>query len=140
MPSEPFILVFLHRRMGNQRRVVVLWGGVLLLGSFMEEGFEQGNGEKGLLGLGTMGVNMFKKRVKDLQPGVESYQKKLNISKPRTHDEDLSRRTPYTTLLDPQGVIYEDKLNRKRLMRSDELYKFSDGKKVDEKLGKVRWW
>ncbi|GKA97319.1 hypothetical protein Tco_0825213 [Tanacetum coccineum] len=29
--------------------------------------------------------------------------------------------------LHPQGVIYEDKLNRKRLMRSDELYKFSDG-------------
>ncbi|GJT87395.1 hypothetical protein Tco_1069112 [Tanacetum coccineum] len=27
----------------------------------------------------------------------------------------------------PQGVIYEDKLNRKRLMRSDELHKFSDG-------------
>ncbi|GJT77846.1 hypothetical protein Tco_1044571 [Tanacetum coccineum] len=66
-------------------------------------------------------------RVEDLQLGVESYQKKLNISKPRTCDEDLSRRTPYTTLSDPQGVIYEDKLNKKRLMRSDELYKFSDG-------------
>ncbi|GKA72507.1 hypothetical protein Tco_0778723 [Tanacetum coccineum] len=26
----------------------------------------------------------------------------------------------------PQGVIYEDKLNKKRLMHSDELYKFSD--------------
>ncbi|GKA88891.1 retrovirus-related pol polyprotein from transposon TNT 1-94 [Tanacetum coccineum] len=57
---------------------------------------------------------------------VESYQKKLNISKPRTRKEDLSRRAPYTTLLDPQGVIYEDKLNKKILMRSDELYKFSD--------------
>ncbi|GJU81900.1 hypothetical protein Tco_1284265 [Tanacetum coccineum] len=31
------------------------------------------------------------------------------------------------TALRPQGVIYEDKLNRKRLMCSDELYKFSDG-------------
>nr|GEX45893.1 hypothetical protein [Tanacetum cinerariifolium] len=29
--------------------------------------------------------------------------------------------------LDPQGVIYEDKLNRKRLMHFDKLYKFSDG-------------
>ncbi|GKB23196.1 hypothetical protein Tco_0862597 [Tanacetum coccineum] len=27
----------------------------------------------------------------------------------------------------PQGVIYEDKLKRKRLMRTDELYNFSDG-------------
>ncbi|GJT29036.1 hypothetical protein Tco_0909311 [Tanacetum coccineum] len=34
---------------------------------------------------------------------------------------------PYTTLLEPQGVIYEDKLKRKRLMRTNELYKFSDG-------------
>ncbi|GJV47285.1 hypothetical protein Tco_1437497 [Tanacetum coccineum] len=31
-------------------------------------------------------------RVEDLQLGVESYQKKLNISKPRTCDVDLSRR------------------------------------------------
>ncbi|GKA00396.1 hypothetical protein Tco_0672946 [Tanacetum coccineum] len=60
-----------------------------------------------------------------LQP--RSYQKKLNISKPRTREEDLSRRSPYTTLSDPQGVIYEAKMNRKRLMHSDELYKFSDG-------------
>nr|GEW53811.1 hypothetical protein [Tanacetum cinerariifolium] len=67
------------------------------------------------------------KRLEDLQLGVENYQKKLNLSKPRTSDEDLSRRAPYTTLSDPQDVIYEDKLNRKRLMRSDELYKFCDG-------------
>ncbi|GKG15617.1 hypothetical protein Tco_0357940, partial [Tanacetum coccineum] len=59
---------------------------------------------------------VIQKRVDDLQLGVESYQKKLNISKPRTRDEDLSRRAPYTTLSNPQGVIYEHKLNRKRLM------------------------
>ncbi|GJR87952.1 hypothetical protein Tco_0211963 [Tanacetum coccineum] len=70
---------------------------------------------------------VIQKRVEDLQLGVESYQKKLNISKPRTREEDLSRISPYTTLLNPQGVIYEHKLNRKRLMRSDELYKFNDG-------------
>nr|GEX15968.1 zf-CCHC domain-containing protein/UBN2 domain-containing protein [Tanacetum cinerariifolium]GEX15971.1 zf-CCHC domain-containing protein/UBN2 domain-containing protein [Tanacetum cinerariifolium] len=39
----------------------------------------------------------------------------------------LFRRSPYTTPSNPQGVFYEDKLNRKILMRSDELYKFSDG-------------
>nr|GEW13018.1 hypothetical protein [Tanacetum cinerariifolium] len=64
---------------------------------------------------------VIQKRVEDLQLGVESYQRKLNISKPRIHDEDLSRITPYTTLSNPKGVIYEDKLNRKRLMRSNEL-------------------
>ncbi|GKB08930.1 hypothetical protein Tco_0837242 [Tanacetum coccineum] len=67
------------------------------------------------------------KGVEDLQLGVKSYQKKLNISKPRTRDVDPSRRALYTTLLEPQGVIYEDKLKRKRLMRTEELYKFSDG-------------
>ncbi|GKA63631.1 hypothetical protein Tco_0763237 [Tanacetum coccineum] len=67
------------------------------------------------------------KIVEDLQLGVKSYQKKLNISKPRTRDEDLSRITTYTTLSNHQGVIYEDKLNRKRLMRFDELHKFNDG-------------
>ncbi|GJU79957.1 hypothetical protein Tco_1282322 [Tanacetum coccineum] len=70
---------------------------------------------------------VIQKRVEDLQLGVESYQKKLNISKPRTREENLSRRAPYTTLSDPQGVIYEDKLNIKILMRFDEIYKFSDG-------------
>ncbi|GJT99423.1 retrovirus-related pol polyprotein from transposon TNT 1-94 [Tanacetum coccineum] len=67
------------------------------------------------------------KRVEDLQLGVESYYKKLNISKPRTRDVDMSRRALYTTLSEPQGVIFEDKLKRKRLMRTEELYKFSDG-------------
>ncbi|GJW11006.1 hypothetical protein Tco_1576833 [Tanacetum coccineum] len=39
----------------------------------------------------------------------------------------LSRRPAYTTLSNPQGVIYKDKLKRKRFMRADELHKFSDG-------------
>ncbi|GKC65160.1 hypothetical protein Tco_1097758, partial [Tanacetum coccineum] len=39
----------------------------------------------------------------------------------------MSRRPVYTTLSDPQGVIYECKLKRKRFMRADELHKFSDG-------------
>ncbi|GJY14458.1 hypothetical protein Tco_0384880 [Tanacetum coccineum] len=38
----------------------------------------------------------------------------------------LSRRPAYTTLSNPQGVIYKDKLKRKRFMRADELHKFSD--------------
>nr|GEU72237.1 hypothetical protein [Tanacetum cinerariifolium] len=41
-------------------------------------------------------------RVEDLQLGVEIYQKKLNLTKPRTRDVDMSRRPAYTTLLNPQ--------------------------------------
>ncbi|GKC02209.1 hypothetical protein Tco_0993819 [Tanacetum coccineum] len=70
---------------------------------------------------------IIQERVEDLQLGVKSYQKKLNLTKPRTRDVDISRRPAYTTLSNPQGVIYEDKLKRKRFMRADELHKFSDG-------------
>ncbi|GJU51709.1 hypothetical protein Tco_1221264 [Tanacetum coccineum] len=58
---------------------------------------------------------------------VESYQKKINVTKPDTTRPDLRKRHPYTPYKDPQGFIYVDDYKRNRLMRSDELYKFSDG-------------
>ncbi|GKB90769.1 hypothetical protein Tco_0963041 [Tanacetum coccineum] len=67
------------------------------------------------------------KRVEDLQLGVKSYQKKLNITKPQTFKSYISNRTPYTAYNNPQGIIYVDKYKRNRLMHSDKLYKFSDG-------------
>ncbi|GJX79284.1 hypothetical protein Tco_0327433 [Tanacetum coccineum] len=66
-------------------------------------------------------------RVEDLQLGVESYQKKLNLTKPDTFRSDLRKRTAFTAYLDPQGVIYTDQNNKNILMRTDELHKFSDG-------------
>ncbi|GJW60931.1 hypothetical protein Tco_0110266 [Tanacetum coccineum] len=66
-------------------------------------------------------------RVEDLQLGVESYQKKLNITRPETTRSNISKLTPYTAYKNPQGIIYQDKYKRNRLMRSDELYKFCDG-------------
>nr|GFA15114.1 hypothetical protein [Tanacetum cinerariifolium] len=47
-------------------------------------------------------------RTKDLQLGVKSYQKKLNLIRPDT------------------GFIYQNKDKQNRLMRIDELHKFSD--------------
>ncbi|GJZ94006.1 copia protein [Tanacetum coccineum] len=60
------------------------------------------------------------KRVEDLQLGVKSYQKKLNITKPETFRSDISKRTPYTAYNNPQGIIYVEKFKRNRLMCSDE--------------------
>ncbi|GKC48337.1 hypothetical protein Tco_1066059 [Tanacetum coccineum] len=40
---------------------------------------------------------------------------------------NLRNRTTYTAYSDPKGVIYKDQMNRNRLMRADELHKFSDG-------------
>ncbi|GJT59583.1 hypothetical protein Tco_1003116 [Tanacetum coccineum] len=69
---------------------------------------------------------VIQKRVEDLQLGVESYQKKINVTKPDTTRPVLRKRHPYTPYKDPQGFIYVDDYKRNRLMRSDELYKFSD--------------
>ncbi|GJU99501.1 hypothetical protein Tco_1328772 [Tanacetum coccineum] len=66
-------------------------------------------------------------RVEDLQLGVKSYHKKLNITRPETFRSDISNMTPYTAYKNPPGIIYVDKHNRNKLMRTDELYKFSDG-------------
>ncbi|GJX98960.1 hypothetical protein Tco_0355979 [Tanacetum coccineum] len=70
---------------------------------------------------------VIQKRVEDLQLGVESYQKKINVTKPETTRSHIRRRHPYTPYQDPQGFIYVDTQGRNRLMHSDELYKFSDG-------------
>nr|GFD03608.1 hypothetical protein [Tanacetum cinerariifolium] len=67
------------------------------------------------------------RRVEDLQLGVESYQKKLNLTKPDTYRSDLRRREAYTMYSNPRGFIYQNKFKKNRLMRIDELHKFSDG-------------
>ncbi|GKA92708.1 hypothetical protein Tco_0814633 [Tanacetum coccineum] len=69
---------------------------------------------------------VIQKRVEDLQLGVESYQKKINVTRPQTTISGIRKRDPYTPYQDPQGFIYVDNNGRNRLMRSDELYKFSD--------------
>ncbi|GJR57733.1 hypothetical protein Tco_1499895 [Tanacetum coccineum] len=69
---------------------------------------------------------VIQKRVEDLQLGVESYQKQINVTKPDTTRPDIRKRHPYTPYKDPQGFIYVDDIGRNRLMRTDELYKFSD--------------
>ncbi|GJY90255.1 hypothetical protein Tco_0505451 [Tanacetum coccineum] len=70
---------------------------------------------------------VIQRREKDLQLGVESYQKNLNLTKPDIFRSNLRNKTTYTAYSDPKGVIYKDQNNRKRMMRTDELHKFSDG-------------
>ncbi|GJX56525.1 hypothetical protein Tco_0286422 [Tanacetum coccineum] len=80
----------------------------------------------------TIALRMFtrslviQKRVEDLQLGVESYQKKINITRPETIKSGFRKRDTYTLYQDPQGFIYVDNKGRNMLMRSDKLYKFSD--------------
>ncbi|GJU53371.1 hypothetical protein Tco_1227085 [Tanacetum coccineum] len=70
---------------------------------------------------------VIQRRVEDLQLGVESYQKKLNIKKSNTYRSDLKHMDAYTTYSNPRGFIYQNKDKKNKLMRIDKLYKFSDG-------------
>nr|GEX31274.1 hypothetical protein [Tanacetum cinerariifolium] len=70
---------------------------------------------------------ILKRRVEDLQLGVESYQKKLNITKPQKTFPEIEFKEPYTPSYDPPGIVYEDMDKQKRVLRAGELCKFSDG-------------
>ncbi|GKD86075.1 hypothetical protein Tco_1357229, partial [Tanacetum coccineum] len=70
---------------------------------------------------------ILKRRVEDLQLGVESYQKKINITKPQKTFLEIEFKEPYTPSYDPPGIVYEDLNKQKRVLRANELYKFSDG-------------
>nr|GFA21476.1 hypothetical protein [Tanacetum cinerariifolium] len=74
---------------------------------------------------------VIQRRVEDLQLGVESYQKRLNLTKPDTYRSNLKRCEAYTAYSNPIGFIYQNKDKKNRLMRIDELHKFSDGKLND---------
>nr|GEZ13851.1 uncharacterized mitochondrial protein AtMg00810-like [Tanacetum cinerariifolium] len=70
---------------------------------------------------------IIKRRVEDLHHGVESYQKKLNITVPQKTFPRVEFKELYTPSGDPAGIVYEDLDKQSRLMRANELYKFSDG-------------
>nr|GFA36901.1 hypothetical protein [Tanacetum cinerariifolium] len=87
---------------------------------------------------------VIQRRVEDLQLGVESYQKRLNLTKPDTYRSDLKRREAYTAYSNPRGFIYQNKDKKNRLMRIDKLHKFSDGtlndvcNTLDDRLKEIR--
>nr|GEU30067.1 hypothetical protein [Tanacetum cinerariifolium] len=56
---------------------------------------------------------IIKKRVEDLQIGVESYQKKINITSPQQIVPEIEFKESYTPSHKPLGVIYEDLVKQK---------------------------
>ncbi|GJT01712.1 hypothetical protein Tco_0822881 [Tanacetum coccineum] len=59
---------------------------------------------------------ILKRRVEDLQLGVESYQKKLNITKPQKTFPEIELKEPYTPSYNPPGIVYEDLDKQKRVL------------------------
>nr|GEZ24832.1 hypothetical protein [Tanacetum cinerariifolium] len=70
---------------------------------------------------------VIKNRVEDLQLGIESYQTKLNLTQPNWDASDFLFKENYMIVYKPRAVIYRDRNNQKKMMRADEVHKFSDG-------------
>ncbi|GJT32826.1 hypothetical protein Tco_0923245 [Tanacetum coccineum] len=59
----------------------------------------------------------------DLNVALRMYTRRIVIQR----RSNLRNKTAYTSHSEPHGIIYVDQFKRKRLMRVDELHKFSDG-------------
>ncbi|GKB36497.1 hypothetical protein Tco_0881439, partial [Tanacetum coccineum] len=79
---------------------------------------------------------VIRNRVGDLQLGIESYQTKINLERPNWDAADYLFKEDYTIIPKPRAVIYKDRNDHRKLMRLNEIYKFSDGTltRVMEKL------
>ncbi|GJX32245.1 hypothetical protein Tco_0242100 [Tanacetum coccineum] len=71
--------------------------------------------------------SVIRKRVEDLQLGIESYQTKLNLTEPNWDTSDILYKEDYTIVSKPRAVIYRDRNDQKKMMRENEVHKFSDG-------------
>ncbi|GKA83463.1 hypothetical protein Tco_0805058, partial [Tanacetum coccineum] len=67
----------------------------------------------------------------NVEDRIESYQKKLNITKPDTYRSDLKRKDAYTSYSNPRGFIYLNKDKKNILICIDELHKFGGGTLYD---------
>ncbi|GJU58753.1 hypothetical protein Tco_1236519 [Tanacetum coccineum] len=70
---------------------------------------------------------VIRKRMKDLQLGIESYQTKLNLEQPNWNASGYLFKEDYTIVYQPRAVIYRDRNDQKKMMRLSEVHKFSDG-------------
>ncbi|GJZ62550.1 reverse transcriptase domain-containing protein [Tanacetum coccineum] len=81
-------------------------------------------------------ITVIKNMVEDIQLGVESYQRTLNLTKPIMFFEGIDQRIPFTMTATHKGVMYLNQYNIKSLMKLSEVKKFSDGTlvKIKENL------
>ncbi|GJW01249.1 hypothetical protein Tco_1556500 [Tanacetum coccineum] len=79
---------------------------------------------------------VIRKRMEDLQLGIESYQMKLNLTQLDWDASDFLFKEDYTIVSKPRAVIYRDKNDQKKMMRETEVHKFSDATliRIKEKL------
>ncbi|GJX31995.1 hypothetical protein Tco_0241850 [Tanacetum coccineum] len=77
--------------------------------------------------------------VEDLQLSIESYQTKLNLTQLSWDALDFLFKEDYTIVSKSRAVIYRDRSDQKKMIRLNEVHKFSDGTliRVLEKLDQM---
>nr|GEV07032.1 hypothetical protein [Tanacetum cinerariifolium] len=65
--------------------------------------------------------------LQDLQLGTESYQTQLNLTKPGWDAKGFEFKHDYTIIESPRAVVFPVNNNKQKIMRLNEMYKFSDG-------------
>nr|GEU41943.1 hypothetical protein [Tanacetum cinerariifolium] len=71
--------------------------------------------------------DVIKNKIEDVQLGVESYQRTLNLTKPKFYFSGIDQKVSYTTSGTEKGVVYLNKHDIKSFMKLDEVHKFCDG-------------
>nr|GEV67098.1 hypothetical protein [Tanacetum cinerariifolium] len=70
---------------------------------------------------------IIRQRVGDLKLDIESYQTKLNLTKPRWDVSDFIFKEDYTIVSKLMAVIYRVRNDQKKMLGENEVHKFSDG-------------
>ncbi|GJR42252.1 hypothetical protein Tco_1310355 [Tanacetum coccineum] len=70
---------------------------------------------------------VIRQRVEDFQLGIESYQTQLNLTKPGWEAKGFEFKHDYTIIESPRAVVFPVNNNERKIMRFNEIYKFSDG-------------
>ncbi|GJU52075.1 hypothetical protein Tco_1221630 [Tanacetum coccineum] len=70
---------------------------------------------------------VIRQRVKDFQLGIESYQTQVNLTKPGWDAKGYEFKHDYTIIESPRAVVFPVDNNKRKIMRFNKIYKFSDG-------------
>nr|GEX90635.1 hypothetical protein [Tanacetum cinerariifolium] len=65
--------------------------------------------------------------LQDFQLGIKSYQKQLNLTKPGWDAKGFEYKHNYIIIDSPRPVVFPIGNNEQKIMRFNEIYKFSDG-------------
>ncbi|GJQ90660.1 hypothetical protein Tco_0001799 [Tanacetum coccineum] len=72
-------------------------------------------------------LQVIRQRVEDLQLGIKSYKKQLNLTKPGWDATGYEYKHDYTIIKSLRKVVFPFSNNERKIMRFNEIYKFSDG-------------